>query len=68
MRPTRARFTVEAVAVDERRATLLGLDPGQPLLRCQQQTDDETGRHIELCEMVYRGDRHRFRATLLPGG
>jgi DNA-binding GntR family transcriptional regulator len=67
IRPTRARFTVEAIAADERRARLLGLEPGQPLLRCEQQTEDETGRQIELCEMVYRGDRYRFRATLLRG-
>jgi GntR family transcriptional regulator len=65
IRPSRARFTVEAIAADERRARLLGLDPGQPVLRCQQQTEDETGRPMELCEMVYRGDRYRFRATLL---
>jgi DNA-binding GntR family transcriptional regulator len=68
MRPNRARFTVEAISADERRAALLGLETGQPLLRCQQQTEDETGRRIELCEMVYRGDRYRFRATLLRGG
>jgi GntR family transcriptional regulator len=67
MRATAARFTVEAIAADERRARLLGLERGQPLLRCQQQTEDETGRRIELCEMVYRGDRYRFRATLLRG-
>jgi DNA-binding GntR family transcriptional regulator len=68
MRPTRARFTVEAIAADVRRAELLGLEPGQPLLRCSQQTEDDTGRQIELCEMTYRGDRYRFRATLLRGG
>lgn len=68
LRPSRARFTVEAIAADERRAVLLGLEPGQPLLRCQQQTEDEHGRQIELCEMVYRGDRYRFRATLVRGG
>ena len=68
MRPTRARFTVEAIAADERSAALLGLEPGEPLLRCLQQTEDETGRQIELCEMVYRGDRYRFRATLVRGG
>jgi DNA-binding GntR family transcriptional regulator len=67
IRPARAHFTVEAIAADERRAALLGLDPGGPLLRCQQQTEDETGRPIELCEMVYRGDRYRFRATLVRG-
>jgi DNA-binding GntR family transcriptional regulator len=68
MRPTRARFAVEAVAADARRAELLGLEPGQPLLCCQQQSEDEAGRQIELCEMVYRGDRYRFRATLQRGG
>ena len=68
MRPTRARFTVEAIAADQRHADLLGLRPGEPLLRCLQQTEDEAGRQIELCEMAYRGDRYRFRATLLRGG
>ena len=67
LRPTRARFTVEAIAADDRRARLLGLEAGQPLLRCQQQTEDQAGRQIELCEMVYRGDRYRFRATLVRG-
>ena len=68
VRPTRARFTVEAIAADPRRAKLLGLAAGQPLLRCLQQTEDEAGRQIELCEMVYRFDRYRFRATLARGG
>jgi GntR family transcriptional regulator len=68
MRPARARFTVEAIAADRRRARLLGLEPGEPLLRCQQQTEDADGRPVELCEMVYRGDRYRFRATLVRGG
>jgi GntR family transcriptional regulator len=67
IRPTRARLTVEAIPADERRARLLGLEPGQPLLLCQQQSEDELGRRIELCEMVYRGDRYRFRATLERG-
>jgi len=65
VRPTRAHFTVEAVAADERRSALLGLEPGQPLLRCRQLTDDASGRPIELCEMTYRGDRYRFLATLV---
>jgi GntR family transcriptional regulator len=67
IRPTRARFTVEAIEADTRRATLLDLEPGQPLLRCEQQTEDQSGRAIELCEMVYRFDRYRFRATLVRG-
>jgi GntR family transcriptional regulator len=67
LRPARARFAVEAIAADERQAALLDLRPGEPLLRCHQVTEEETGRPIELCEMVYRGDRYRFRATLVRG-
>jgi DNA-binding GntR family transcriptional regulator len=68
VRPARARFTVEATPADPRRAHLLGLETGQPLLRCQQRSEDDAGRPIELCEMVYRYDRYRFRATLVRGG
>jgi GntR family transcriptional regulator len=68
LRPARARFAVEAVAADAEHAKLLDLRVGEPLLRCQQVTEDATGRLIELCEMVYRGDRYRFRATLVRGG
>ena len=67
MRPTRARLTVEAIPADERRARLLGLEPGEPMLLCRQQSQDQTGRQIELCDMVYRGDRYRFMATLERG-
>lgn len=68
IRPALARLTVEAVAADERLAELLELDPGGPLLRCDQLTEDGSGRPIEMCEMVYRGDRYRFRATLARAG
>jgi GntR family transcriptional regulator len=64
LRATRARFSIEAVAADPRQASLLELEVGGPLLRCQQLTEDADGRLIESCEMVYRGDRYRFRATL----
>jgi GntR family transcriptional regulator len=68
LRPARAHFTIEAIAAGERESELLSLEPGQPLLRCHQLTEDETGRMIEICEMRYRGDRYRFRATLLRTG
>ena len=67
LRPTCARLTVEAIPADERRAQLLGLEPGEPLLLCRQQSQDQAGRQIELCDMAYRGDRYRFRATLERG-
>lgn len=65
LRPTRARFSVEAVPADDTDARALEVDPGQPLLRCTQVTEDADGRVIESCEMRYRGDRYRFRATLV---
>ncbi len=65
LRPARAHYAVEAIGADERQSALLGSETGGPLLRCDQLTEDETGRLIESCEMVYRGDRYRFRATLV---
>ena len=67
VRPTRAKLSVEAIAADRRQARLLGLEPGGPVLRCEQVTEDQTGRPVELCEMVYRGDRYRLRTTLERG-
>jgi GntR family transcriptional regulator len=64
IRPARARLSAEAVAADGRQARLLDLRPGEPLLRCNQVTEDQDGRRMELCEMTYRGDRYRFHATL----
>ena len=64
LRPARARLSAEAVAADGRLAQLLGLPQGGPLLRCNQVTEDQRGRRIELCEMTYRGDRYRLHATL----
>jgi len=65
LRPTRAHFSIEAVPANKRDAKLLDVEAGAPLLRCDQVTEDETGRLIELCEMRYRGDRYRFRGTLV---
>lgn len=64
IRPTRARLSAEAVAADGHQARLLDLNPGEPLLRCNQVTEDQRGTRIELCEMTYRGDRYRLHATL----
>jgi len=68
IRPARARFAIDAIAADDRQASLLGLSVGGPLLRCSQATEDDGGRTIERCDMVYRGDRYRFRATLVRAG
>ena len=39
-----------------------------PLLRTTTRSRDAHGRLVELGEMVYRGDRYRFRATLTRRG
>jgi GntR family transcriptional regulator len=65
LRPARARFAVDAIAANEDQARLLDLWTGEPLLHCHQLTEDDTGQPIESCDMVYRGDRYRFRATLV---
>lgn len=65
LRPTRARFSVEAVGANKDQAAYLDLRLGEPLLRCLQLTEDQGGRLFEFCEMTYRGDRYRFRAELI---
>lgn len=62
--PVRADYTVEARAADREQAGLLEIAPGAPLLRTTTWSRDAQGRLVELGEMVYRGDRYRFRATL----
>ena len=62
--PVRAEYAVQAVAADERRARLLEVEPGAPLLETTTVAYDRAGRPVELGAMVYRGDRYRFRATL----
>jgi GntR family transcriptional regulator len=65
LRPTRARFSVDAVGANEEQASYLDLQLGEPLLRCLQLTEDQNGRLFEFCEMTYRGDRYRFRTELV---
>jgi GntR family transcriptional regulator len=62
--PVRANYSVQAVAADTRRARLLEVEPGAPLLETATVAFDRTGQRVELGEMVYRGDRYRFRASL----
>lgn len=63
--PSRADFAVEAIAASREQAELLELPPGSPLLLARQSTFDQAGRPLELGQMAYRGDRYRFRATLI---
>jgi GntR family transcriptional regulator len=62
--PTRADYDVQAVAADPDQASLLGVDPGAPLLCTQAVTFDQSVRPIELSRSLFRGDRYQFRTTL----
>jgi GntR family transcriptional regulator len=62
--PVRAIYSVQAVEADVRRARLLEVAPGAPLLETATVAYDRTGQRVELGEMIYRGDRYRFRASL----
>lgn len=64
VRAVTADFAVEAITADERAASLLDMQPGEPLLLAVQTTYSQDGKPIELCRMMYRGDRYRFRARL----
>jgi GntR family transcriptional regulator len=64
LRPSRADYAVEALAADDRAATLLDVPAGAPLLLATQTTYDQYDRPIELGVMRYRSDRYRFRAVL----
>lgn len=62
--PARADYTVEAVPADPVPARLLEVAAGTPLLRASTVSRDAAGRVVEAGEMLYRGDRYRFRAQL----
>ncbi|MCB1485841.1 MAG: GntR family transcriptional regulator [Bauldia sp.] len=60
----RADCIMEARGATEEAAAHLGLAPGAPVLVIVQKTFSDTGRIIQWCRSVYRGDRYRFRAIL----
>jgi GntR family transcriptional regulator len=66
--PKRADYTVRAVAADEGSAAHLDVAIGAPLLTTSTRSFDADGRIVELGEMIYRGDRYQFRASLIRSG
>ncbi len=63
--PVRGHYTTAAAAADRRRAPLLGLAPGEPVLIATTAAYDANDRLVELAETVYRSDRYRFETTLI---
>ncbi len=62
--PVMADCTLEAMPAGARVAELLELDPTSPVLRSRQIAFDHQGIAVERSEIVYRGDRYRFRTTV----
>ena len=63
--PARAECAIEATPADARLAGLLGIKPEFPLLTFIQRTLDQEGKPCELSRVDYRGDRYRFKATIV---
>jgi DNA-binding GntR family transcriptional regulator len=63
--PVRSDCTLEAQAADQRVAAELELAVSAPVLVAESSSYTPDDRLIELSRLVYRGDRYRFRATLL---
>lgn len=63
--PDRADYDVEARAADARWACGLDVPVGAPLLIANTSSYDRDEHLIEIGRIVYRGDRYRFRSTLV---
>jgi GntR family transcriptional regulator len=62
--PTRTDYVIEAVAATADEAKLLQVDAGRALLRASETMFDQYDAPTDIGQIVYRGDRYRFRTTL----
>lgn len=60
-----ARQRIGAKAADADEATLLGAEPGAPLLTMQRTAFDDAGRVVEVGSHAYRADRYYFETTVV---
>ncbi len=58
----KSQVTLEPTTADHREATLLNVQPGQPMMLLRGQVFTKSERVIEYCEALYRGDKVRFAA------
>jgi DNA-binding GntR family transcriptional regulator len=63
--PVTADYAVEARPADSEQAELLATTLGAPLLVAESRAFDDHRRLIVLGVISYRGDRYRFRSTLV---
>jgi GntR family transcriptional regulator len=62
----KAEETIETVLASPPEASLLDTGTGLPLLLLTRTSWDEQGRPVEYVRSLYRGDRYRFVANLIP--
>jgi GntR family transcriptional regulator len=63
--PSKADYEVGAALADERTAHLLEIESGAAILRVTETVFDQAGAPFELSRFANRGDRYRYRTTLL---
>ena len=59
-RVARARESLEPIALPQREAHLLGVEPHRPALRIEGLAYDPSGRPVEFARSYVRGDRTRY--------
>jgi GntR family transcriptional regulator len=64
VRPARARETFLPVLLEDDAATVLGGEPGDPVLRVERTTYDGEGVIVEYCQSILRADRYRYSVEL----
>ncbi len=63
--PQEAEQEVEAGLAREEEASVLGIEPGSPVLLTRRVTYDERNQPLEYAKSVYRGDKYKFYARLV---
>jgi GntR family transcriptional regulator len=57
---------IEPTVTDEEESQLLGVPLHSPAFLFERTSVSETGRTVEFVRSLYRGDRYRLVAELLP--
>lgn len=63
--PHSADYVLQAVGASREDACRLDVQEGSPVLLATATTSTASGRRLELSRSLFRGDRYRFRTTLL---
>lgn len=64
-KPVRVDYAIEAHGADHLTAGLLKVSVGEPVLIVGSTSWSADGRVVEVGSMTYRGDRYRFRSTVV---